>query len=53
MVVTLYKGEGERTECKSYRCIRFLSVVGKIYAGILVDRVRRVIWDLSYDVKGL
>ena len=28
VIVPLYKGKGERTEC--------LSVVGKIYAGILV-----------------
>ena len=41
MIVSLYKGKGEKTECK-YRGISFLSVVGKIYAGILVDRVRRV-----------
>ena len=36
-------GKGERTECKSYRCISLLRVGGKIYAMILVDRVRRVI----------
>ena len=28
---TLYKGKGEKTECKNYRGIRLLSVVGKIY----------------------
>ena len=31
---------GERTGCKNYRGISLLSVVGKMYAGILVDRVR-------------
>ena len=36
-VVPLYNGKGERTECKSYRGISLLSVVGKIYTGILVD----------------
>ena len=30
VIFTLYKGKGERTECKSYRGIRLLSVVGKI-----------------------
>ena len=29
----LYKGKGERTECKNYSGISLLSVVGKIYAG--------------------
>ena len=35
-IVPLCKGVGERTECKSYRGI-ILSVVRKIYVGILVD----------------
>ena len=42
MIVPLHKGKGERNECKSYRGISLLSVVGKIYAGILIDRVRGV-----------
>ena len=32
VIVSLYKGKGERTECKNYRGIS-LSVVRKIYAG--------------------
>ena len=42
MIVLLYKNKGKRTECKNYRVISLLSVVGNIYAGILVDIVRRV-----------
>ena len=30
------------TECKNYKGIRLLSVVGKTYAGILVDSVCRM-----------
>ena len=41
VTVPLYKGKGERTECSNYRGISLLSVVGKIYAGILVDRVHK------------
>ena len=37
-IFPLYKGKEERTECKNYRSISLLSVVGKIYAGILVDK---------------
>ena len=33
-----YKDKGERTECSFYRGISKFCVVGKIYAGILVDR---------------
>ena len=46
VIVPLCKGKGERTECKNYRGISFLTVVGKIYAGILIDRVRRVTGSL-------
>ena len=49
VIVTLYKGKGERIECKNYRHISFLSVVEKIYVGILVDRVHRVTVGLIDD----
>ena len=51
MIVPLYKGKGERTECKNYRGIYLLSVVGKIYAGILVDRFHRVTGVLTDNEK--
>ena len=38
VIVPLYKGKGERTECSNYRSISLLITVGKIYAGILVDK---------------
>ena len=50
LIVPLYKGKGERSECKNSRGISLLSVVRKIYAGILVDRVRRVTGGLTDDV---
>ena len=49
VVVPLYKGKGERTECKNYRGISLLSVVGKIYSQILVDIVCRVTGTLIDD----
>ena len=42
VIVPLYKGKGERTECSNYRGISLLIVVGKIYAGILVHRIHKV-----------
>ena len=47
-IVSLYKGKGERTKCKNYRGIS-LSVVGKIYAVVLVDKIHRVTWGLIDD----
>ena len=46
VIVPLYKGKGEKGNCRNYRGISLLSVVGKVYAGILVDRVRRVTEDM-------
>ena len=46
VIVPLYKGKGEKTECKNYRYISLLSVVGKIYVGRLVDIVRS---DWGFD----
>ena len=39
VIVPLYNGKGERNECKNYRGISFLSMIGKIYVGIIVESV--------------
>ena len=52
VILPLYKVKGERTDCSNYRGISLLSLVGKIYAGILVDRVRKVTWGLIDDEQG-
>ena len=52
VIVPLYKGKGELNECKNYKGISLLSVVGKIYSVILVDRVCRVTGGLIDDEQG-
>ena len=52
MIAPLYRGKGESTECKNYRGISLLSMVGKIYGEILVDRICRVIGGLIDDEQG-
>ena len=53
VTVSLYNGKEKRNECNNYRGISLLSIVGKIYAGILVDRVHRGLgvlekgWDVD------
>ena len=42
----------ERGQCSNYRGIRLSGVVGKIYAGILVDSVYKVTEDLIDDKQG-
>ena len=48
MIVPLYKGKGERMECSNYRD-SLLNIVGKIFAGIIVDRVCKVTEGLTDD----
>ena len=52
VIAPLYKGKGERIECKNYRGISLLSMVVKIYLRILLDRVRRVTEGLTDDEQG-
>ena len=52
MIDALYKSKEERTEYSNYRGISLLKVVGKIYAGILVDRIRKVTKSLIDDGQG-
>ena len=40
-IVPLYKGKGDKCECSSYRGISLLSVVGKVYGRVLIERIRR------------
>ena len=53
MTLPLYKGKWERTECKNYKGISLLNEVGEIYAGILVDKVRRMTEGLIDDEQGV
>ena len=38
-IVPLYKGKGDKYECGSYRGISLLSVVGKLYGRVLINRI--------------
>ena len=40
LVVPLWKGEGDRQNCNNYRGVTLLSVPGKVFARIIIDRVR-------------
>ena len=43
---------GKGNDCKNYRSISLLNVVGKIYAGIVIDRVCRLTGGLIDDKQG-
>ena len=39
LVVPLWKGKGDRQDCNNYRAVTLLSVPGKVFAQIILDRV--------------
>ena len=39
-MVPLYKGKGDVHDCSNFRGISFLSVVGKVYGRVLINRIR-------------
>ena len=39
-VVTLYKNKGDRSDCSNYRGISLLSVVGKVFARVVLKRLQ-------------
>ncbi|CAG5002623.1 unnamed protein product [Parnassius apollo] len=51
VIVPIYKGKGSQQDCKNYRGISLLSIVGKLYAKVLIERVMKEtdgkIWDVQ------
>ena len=41
-IITLYKNKGERSDCNNYRGIALLSIVGKVYARVLLIHLQRL-----------
>ncbi|XP_063614375.1 uncharacterized protein LOC134787527 [Penaeus indicus] len=39
VIITLYKNKGEKSDCSNYRGITLLSIVGKILARVLLNRL--------------
>ena len=49
----IVKGKRKRTLCKNYKAVGMFSGMGKIYAGMLVNRVRQVNEGLIDDGHGV
>ena len=41
-IVTLYKNKGERSDCNNYRGISLLSIVGKVFARVILTRLQKL-----------
>ena len=48
LVVPLWKGKGDRQDCNNYRGVTILSVPGKVFAWIILDRVRHYLLEHQY-----
>ena len=40
IIIPLYKGKGSKSECSNYRGITLLSVPGKVFAHIILARIK-------------
>ena len=41
-IITLYKNKGERIDCNNYRGISLLSIVGKVFARVILIRLQKL-----------
>ena len=39
-IITLYKNKGDRSDCNNYRGISLLSIVGKVFARVVLARLQ-------------
>ena len=51
-MVPLYKGKGDVHECGNFRGISLLSVVGKVYGRVLINRIRDKTENVIAEVQG-
>ncbi|KAG7301870.1 hypothetical protein JYU34_013269 [Plutella xylostella] len=51
VIVPLYKGKGSQQDCRNYRGISLLSIVGKLYAKVLIERVMKETEERIWDVQ--
>ena len=51
-MVPLYKGKGDVQECSNFRVINLLSVVGKVYGRVLINRIRDKAENVIVEVQG-
>ena len=41
-IITLYKNKGERSDCNNYRGISLLSIVGKVFARVILTHLQKL-----------
>ena len=51
-MVPLYKGKGEVYKCSNFKGISLLSVAGKVYGRVLINRIRDKTENVIAEVQG-
>jgi len=51
VMITLFKGKGSRDDCNNYRGISLLDVAGKILAGVVNQRIQRLVEHVMPDYQ--
>ena len=51
-MVPLYKGKGDVHDCSNFRGVSLLSVVGKVYSRVLINRIRDKTENMIAEVQG-
>ena len=49
-IVTLYTNKGEKSDCNNYRGIHLLSIVGKVCARVVLNRIQSRCTGVSYFI---
>ncbi len=52
IIVPVYKGKGRRGKCGSYRATSLLSIPGKVYGKVIIERVQRLTEEKISDEQG-
>ncbi len=52
IIVPVYKGKGKRRECGSYRGISLLSIPGKVYGKVIIERVQQLTEEKISEEQG-
>src|SRR5215469_17038105 len=53
LFVPVYKGRGNKNECGSYRGISMMSIVGKLYGRVVINRVNHITEGLVGEEQGV
>ena len=52
IIIPVYKGKVSKNECGNYRSVSLLSIAGKVYGRIVIERVQKITECRICDIQG-